>query len=1418
MKKLQKFLAILLAVSMCMSLLCIGASAAGPLFCLETEHSHEAGNCQLHDHSAACFATGCDMNETTPYYCDKTVHAHGDGNCNAEVCGKTAHVHGDGNCNGEICGLTAHSHDGVSCNDENCDRLEHTHGDGKCDSACTLIGTEGHDCTAGGCEMSDCSLEVHAHNANCCAQDAHAHDATCCTQEEHTHDADCCSLTEYAHTSGCYHTHTAWGEENTCYTVKTCDWEQDECMLKEHTHTEADCYAADDDVAMIAGKGAYATLAEAVTAANADAAADTIILLANITMDAGVSITHDTTINGNGKTITRTAPETGTFSGTLFTVAANKTLTLDGGLVIDGGNNWTFDSEGYYADMADHLLLKTGAKSSYTASAEGGFEATTPMISITANGAVVMNSATIQNNWGSTHNDGGLFKVPAGATLTMNNGALIKHIHSSVAGQVSGAWTMNGGKIDDVYGHNTNGGLVDLRNSGVLTINGGEITNVRTLGLNANGNGILVQSFNPSTKVYINGGNIHGNASFSPGGGWGAVIYLNGRNYPNAGSFKMTGGTIKDNKSDICTAFVANNYASIELLGGTMEVNTCTTPSYYESQIAGMVTVGKEMNIISEDGSRFVMVGNATNTLEINGNISGEGTMWLMESAPITGEGTITSNVLVKTHSNYPAADVTLASADWNCLITVDSVGSGASLTVQPGANVTKGLVRVLDSVASGNYLNKDESAAEQAAAFVKEAGANVTSPVLFYHRLTSDQKQNVVVTFDYNGGLDASGWSGCQLTGAEAFAPALPAPTRGEDYKLIGWAYAKEKDPESLSMESDAAYDGETITESVRLIAQWKEPDYVCYIKETNEKYETLREAVADANTLEGANIIVMVKNINFDSTEALSVTGDLTIVGEKTISRGAYTGTLFTVPAGSSLTLDGGIVFDGNNDWTFNKELFEEDLYARNSNKGWATYATSEEGGTKATAPMFVVNGTMTAKDVTVQNSYSDKGNNNDGNYAIIRVNAGGTLTTNGATFSHITANSCSTVVGLNSATWNIMGDTLITGIYAGRNGGITRNNSGTINMSGGTIKDNYGYNTNGTVFMMYGGGTLNAAKQSKFIMTGGTVCGNASIAGVDNGRCASVYLHDNSYMKMTGGIICHNIGGARGGIDCKNVSTMSVLDINRVDQYFVDGVYPNENGKDAYTAEYHPMVVDNISLSNSYKKDVGNNDDGSDWWVTGGIYTQDVDDFCAEGYICIPYVDSEREDDYIVVPGYRVKYYAVEKTESTNAETGEVTVDYTNTLVQKYFHMLPRDKFWYEMDDEHAVQITVTDDAGRVINTWYTEQELVNLYNFNSQLESDLNLYGQWRTSGGGGGGGGPIVTPIIPTIPEDPTEFVDIEEEDVPLTDLPEEAEEILDDEVPLAVPPKTGDASALWMALSALSGAGLFLVRKKREED
>ena len=43
-------------------------------------------------------------------------------------------------------------------------------------------------------------------------------------------------------------------------------------------------------------------------------------------------------------------------------------------------------------------------------------------------------------------------------------------------------------------------------------------------------------------------------------------------------------------------------------------------------------------------------------------------------------------------------------------------------------------------------------------------------------------------------------------------------------------------------------------------------------------------------------------------------------------------------------------------------------------------------------------------------------------------------------------------------------------------------------------------------------------------------------------------------------------------------------------------------------------------------------------------------------------------------------------------------------------------------------------------------------------------------------------------------------------------------EIPDEEVPLAAAPKTGDISALWMALSGLSASGFFFLGRKRKDE
>ena len=64
-------------------------------------------------------------------------------------------------------------------------------------------------------------------------------------------------------------------------------------------------------------------------------------------------------------------------------------------------------------------------------------------------------------------------------------------------------------------------------------------------------------------------------------------------------------------------------------------------------------------------------------------------------------------------------------------------------------------------------------------------------------------------------------------------------------------------------------------------------------------------------------------------------------------------------------------------------------------------------------------------------------------------------------------------------------------------------------------------------------------------------------------------------------------------------------------------------------------------------------------------------------------------------------------------------------------------------------------------------------------------------------------------------DDPAELVP---QDTPAAQAGDGEIEIADEEVPLADAPKTGDVSAIWIALSSLSAGGMIVLGKKREED
>lgn len=347
---------------------------------------------------------------------------------------------------------------------------------------------------------------------------------------------------------------------------------------------------------------------------------------------------------------------------------------------------------------------------------------------------------------------------------------------------------------------------------------------------------------------------------------------------------------------------------------------------------------------------------------------------------------------------------------------------------------------------------------------------------------------------------------------------------------------------------------------------------------------YLSLSDAISAANEREGGAEVVLLKDMTL--SEKLTVTGNVTISGDYTITRADdYTGTLFEVKEGASLTLDGGLVIDGANNWTLNKELYNKALNLEVTGVTWAELITSEENAPEATAPMFKVTGSVVAKNVTIQNNYSSKSSNN-GDYGVFQVDANATLTMTGTTVKHIVTGGANSVAHLSTnSVWTINDGTLITDNFAGKNGGVCRNDSGLLVMNGGRICTNYGINTNGTVVMLYKG---------SMEMNGGTICHNTGISGANNGRCAPIYGHSTSTFVMNDGTIKENQGISYGGVD---VPSSIKVEIN--------GGY----------------VGDNISSIGNTKADVNGN---SNTVITGGTFTQNVSQWMTDD--CLLYLNND------------------------------------------------------------------------------------------------------------------------------------------------------------------------------------------------
>ena len=353
-----------------------------------------------------------------------------------------------------------------------------------------------------------------------------------------------------------------------------------------------------------------------------------------------------------------------------------------------------------------------------------------------------------------------------------------------------------------------------------------------------------------------------------------------------------------------------------------------------------------------------------------------------------------------------------------------------------------------------------------------------------------------------------------------------------------------------------------------------------------------TVNDASTFKSTVESANDgDVIILGADIEMTEKVTVMKSITIKGNNTISRGSYTGSLFEVKSGATLTLDGGLVIDGNNNWGFDETQYNTDLenmtqVSRDDDtvpgeKGVINrYFTPESGKPTASAFMIITTGgTVNLNDVTIKNNYSTSS-------GIVSAGANSTITLTGAKITH-----CAAVQG-NGVAVNASGagikvimneGTVIDGNFVGGNHGIFKIYSGTnFTINGGSIKNTKGWNSNGTAIGIY---------HASVTMNGGEICSNSSVYGPNNGRNAAVYVHTTSTFTMSGGSICHNGGRARGGLDAPYADESRTSEVN------ISGGY----------------IGDNISFAGNTNQDVLG---GNKLSITGGTFTQDISQWLGNG----------------------------------------------------------------------------------------------------------------------------------------------------------------------------------------------------------
>ncbi len=337
----------------------------------------------------------------------------------------------------------------------------------------------------------------------------------------------------------------------------------------------------------------------------------TITLTGNIVLDEKLVIDRDVTITGK-KTITRDA----SYTGTLFEVKAGAVLTLDGGLTIDGGNNYSFDQTKYENDLKTLTQVAKADAEKYFMVDAGDPVATAYMMTVA--GELNLNNVAIKNHYST--NGSGLVNASNGAKVTLD-GAKITHCASTqgsglVVNASAGAYepsankitvTMNEGTVIDGNHVGGNHGIFKIYLGTVFEMNGGEIKN--TTGWNSNGSAVGVYW----ATFKMNGGKICSNSSvYGPNNGRNAAIYLH-----SASQFTMTNGTICHNYGgsrgglDAPYTDVDGNASQANISGGNIENNGSVYADKYdwEADVNGGVRLTISGGEFTQDVSQWCIDG-----------------------------------------------------------------------------------------------------------------------------------------------------------------------------------------------------------------------------------------------------------------------------------------------------------------------------------------------------------------------------------------------------------------------------------------------------------------------------------------------------------------------------------------------------------------------------------------------------------------------------------------------------------------------------------------------------------------------------------------------------------------------------------------------------------------------------------------